>query len=337
MAGDQDEARRRCPLSAPWGGAEAAPLLCGPPTRGCVLYPRTRMAWVLARAPQGTGRHPVTCSCPNGPVTLALPLFPPPVQMKKQALRGHEAGSGRSGSEPRPLLSRVYLGLWCPIWLAPGGGNVGSRRGCLMASLLGPRGCCFRGWGSPPGLGYTARPSHCPHWRQGSRRNLSEPRCADSQSLQASRGLHMHRPLEQGGPRPSLDFSSAAGATEKPGAVRSLSGACFWLVRLGAPCRRQCCPSEASTHLPRGRRSRKSVQSSQEWPSPTQTWGHSGDGGGWPRSPSKGGMGCSPGLPVTPDLLQLWDPEAPLALAASWRKRQREHPPTPYHNKLPAP
>lgn len=125
MAGDQDEARRRCPLSALWGGAEAAPLLYGPPTRGCVLYPRTRMAWVLARAPQGTGLHPVTCSCPNGPVTLALPLFPPPIQMKKQALRGHEAGSGKAGSEPRPLLSRVYLGLWCPIGWPQGLGMWG--------------------------------------------------------------------------------------------------------------------------------------------------------------------------------------------------------------------
>ena len=186
-------------------------------------------------------------------------------------------------------------------------------------------GAASKARGSPPGLGYTAHPSHCPHWRQGSRRNLSEPRCVDSQSFQASWGLHAHRPLEQGGPRPSLGFSSAAGATDKPGTVLSLPGACSWFVRLGTPVGDSGVHPRPAPTFPRGggAGSRFSLpKSGRVPPRPGDTAGT----GCLAQVPTKGGMGCSPGPPVPPDLLQLWDPEAPLALAASWRKGQSTHP-----------
>lgn len=155
--------------------------------------------------------------------------------------------------------------------------------------------------GSPPGLGYTAHPSHCPHWRQGSRRNLSKPRCADSQSLQASWGLHAHRPLEQGGPRPSLGFSSAAGATDKPGTVLSLPGACSWFVRLGNPVGDSAVHPRPAPTFPRGggAGSRFSLpKSGRVPPRPGDT---AGMGVAGPGPPPRAGWGAAlgPQLPLT--------------------------------------
>ena len=241
----------------------------------------------------------VTCSCPNGPVTSALPLFPLPVQMRKQAPRGGEADSGRSGSEPRPLLSRAYLGLWCSTWLAPGGGNVGSRRGCLMASLLGPCGCYFQGWREPtrvrvycPSLplspleaGVKEESFRTPMCRQPELSSLVGS--ARSQASGAGRPTTL--------PGPQLCCWGHRQARDSPLTARGL----FWFVKLGTPVGDSAVHPRPAPTFPRGggAGSRFSLpKSGRVLPRPGDTAGTGVAGPG----PHHGGDGVQPWAPSCP-------------------------------------
>ena len=184
---------------------------------------------------QGPSRHAVTRSCPNGPMTSALSWSPPPpnTDEETEAPRGHIAGSGMPGSEPGPLLSWVYLGLWFPAQLAPGRGCVG--RGCLKAGLLGTHLAIQMVWpairrvyalllrlaGSPPWAEpCTTCPLPSPPQDGGVKAESSRfptpwpvPVHTARPALSLMGSAHTW-PSRAGRPTLSLDFSSAAGATD---------------------------------------------------------------------------------------------------------------------------